>query len=70
MSSNSSSGKDTGAAFMGLIGGAIFIFVILYAVVLLTNRKYAGHETAAATATVTAPAVAALPAASGSAQLG
>jgi hypothetical protein len=37
-------GSDKGAAFMGLIGGAIFIGAILYGVVLWTNARFEGHE--------------------------
>ncbi len=44
--------SDKGAAFMGLILGAIAILAILYGVVRFTNAKYAGHaENAAAEAT-------------------
>lgn len=41
-------GSDTGAAFTGLIGGAVFIGLILYGIVLLTNRKFEGEHGAAA----------------------
>ncbi len=34
---------DMGAAFMGLIGGAIFIGAILYGIVVWTNAQFAGH---------------------------
>lgn len=34
---------DMGAAFMGLIGGAIFIGAILYGIVVWTNSKFASH---------------------------
>ena len=37
-------GSANGAAFMGLIGGAIFIGAILYGVVLWTNARFEGHE--------------------------
>ena len=37
-------GSDKGAAFMGLIGGAIFIGAILNGVVLWTNTRFEGHE--------------------------
>ena len=39
---------DARAAFMGLIFGAIVLFGIMYTIVHLTNRKYAGHSEAAA----------------------
>ena len=44
---------DKSAGFIGLILGSIAIFVIVFAIVRLTNAKYAGHEegeTPAATA--------------------
>jgi hypothetical protein len=45
------SGKDTAAHFKGLIVGAIFIAAIVLATVYLTNKKFEGHETAAAETT-------------------
>ena len=36
---------DKSAAFTGLILGAIAIFVLMFAIVRLTNAKYAGHGT-------------------------
>jgi hypothetical protein len=40
---------DKSAGFTGLILGAIAIFIVLFAIVKLTNAKYAGHtETPAA----------------------
>ena len=46
---------DKSAGFTGLILGAITIFVIMFAIVRMTNAKYAGHgeggETPAAAAT-------------------
>jgi len=46
---------DKSAAFTGLILGSIAIFVIVFAIVRMTNAKYAGHgegaEPAAATST-------------------
>lgn len=53
---HSNGGSDTGAAFAGLIGGAIFIGAILYTIVWLTNRHYAG-EKAEKTAVVAAAQV-------------
>ena len=37
---------DTKAAFMGLIIGAIVLFVIVRGIVYLTNAKYSGEKTA------------------------
>ena len=34
---------DRTPAFIGLIGGAIFIFAVLFGVVLWTNGRFAGH---------------------------
>ena len=45
------SGKDTAAHFKGLIIGAICIAAIVVATVYLTNKKFEGHETAAAETT-------------------
>jgi hypothetical protein len=36
-------GSDKGAAFIGLIGGAVLIGAILYGIVLWTNSLFAGH---------------------------
>jgi hypothetical protein len=45
MSGHSAShGSDKGAAFMGLIGGAIFIGAILLGITLWTNSLFAGHK--------------------------
>lgn len=41
-------GSDTAAAYTGLIGGVLFIGLILYGIVLLTNKKFEGHEAAPA----------------------
>ena len=38
---------DKSAAFTGLILGAIAIFIVLFAIVRLTNAKYAGEHEAA-----------------------
>ena len=35
--------SDKPAAFAGLIGGAIFIFVVCYAMVMWTNSLFEGH---------------------------
>ncbi len=59
---HASGGSDTGAAFMGLIGGALFIGTILLAIVLLTNRHFAnekaegGEKAAAKTSLIVSPA--------------
>ena len=43
---------DKSAGFTGLILGAIAIFIVLFAIVRLTNAKYAGeHESAPAAVT-------------------
>jgi hypothetical protein len=39
---------DARAAFLGLIIGAIVLLGIMYAIVRLTNAKYAGHTAAPA----------------------
>ncbi len=38
------SGRDTAAAFKGLIIGAICVAVVVVTITVLTNRSYAGHE--------------------------
>lgn len=49
MSGHQAHESDTGAAFMGLVGGALFIGLILYGIVLLTNRMFENkHGEAAA----------------------
>jgi len=44
---------DKGAAYAGLVVGAVVLFVLLFGIVKLTNRHYAGesaeHAPAAAT---------------------
>lgn len=44
------SGRDTAAAFKGLIIGAVFIAIVVVAITMLTNRKFASHEAAPAAA--------------------
>lgn len=51
---------DKSAGFTGLILGSIGLFVMVFAVVKVTNAKFAGH--AAAPPAATAPAGAAVPA--------
>ena len=46
-----------GAAFAGLVGGALFIGAILYGIVLLTNDHFEKEKAAHKTGAVTAPAV-------------
>ncbi len=43
-------GRDSAAAFKGLIIGAICIAVVVVTVTMLTNRKFASHEASPATA--------------------
>lgn len=45
------SGRDTVAAFKGLIVGAIAIGAFLVAIVILTNKKFEGHGDPAAAET-------------------
>ena len=46
------SGRDTAAAFKGLLIGAICVAIVVVTITTLTNRKYASHEaTPAATET-------------------
>lgn len=37
-------GSDKGAAFAGLIGGAIFIAIVVYTLVVWTNNLFDSHE--------------------------
>lgn len=37
-------GRDTAAAFKGLILGAVFVAIVVVTVTMLTNRKFAGHD--------------------------
>ena len=39
--------SDMGAAFLGLVIGAIAIFLLLGSIVMLTNRHYAGEKAVA-----------------------
>lgn len=48
MSVHPTHSSDTGAAFLGLIGGALFIGAILYGIVLLTNMQFANKHAAEA----------------------
>jgi hypothetical protein len=42
--------SDRKAAFTGLAVGLVFILIVIVVINMLTNRKFAGHETAGATA--------------------
>ena len=42
------SGRDTRAAYKGLIIGFIAVFVVVFTIITLTNRKFESHETPAA----------------------
>ena len=39
-----SAGSDMGAAFVGVVGGALLIGAILYGIVLLTNAHFAKEK--------------------------
>lgn len=39
--------SDMGAAFLGLVIGAIALFLLLGSIVMLTNRHYAGEKAVA-----------------------
>jgi hypothetical protein len=41
-------GSDMRAAFTGLIAGAIVLLLVVTGIVMLTNRKFEGHEAAPA----------------------
>ncbi len=45
------SGRDTAAAFKGLLIGFVAIAVIVLAIVYLTNKKFESHEPTTAAAT-------------------
>ncbi len=49
-------GSDKPAAFAGLIGGAIAIFAVCYALVLWTSARFEGHTPGRPNATHAAPA--------------
>jgi hypothetical protein len=44
---------DKAAGFSGLILGAIVLFVMMFAIVRMTNAKYAGHAAAPAPSATT-----------------
>ena len=49
--------KDKMAGYLGLVGGVLAIAITVFAIVQLTNRKFASHEVAPhAPAPATAPA--------------
>ncbi len=41
-------GRDTAAAFKGLLVGIIALGIVVLTTVYLTNKKFEGHETTAA----------------------
>jgi hypothetical protein len=41
-------GRDTAAAYKGLVIGFIAVALVVVTIVTLTNRKFASHETPAA----------------------
>jgi hypothetical protein len=43
------SGRDTAAAFKGLLIGLVFVAVVVLSIVFLTNKKFEGHEPATMT---------------------
>jgi hypothetical protein len=49
---HSNSGSDMGAAFTGLVGGALFIGAILYGIVVLTNRHFESEKGEKKTGTI------------------
>ena len=49
---HSSHDSDLGAAYKGLILGALFIGAILYSIVLLTNKHFAGEKAEKATGSI------------------
>ena len=53
MSTHPKSGSDTSAAFAGLIGGGLFIGLILWGIVIITNRQFEGHAAGAKPAAAT-----------------
>jgi hypothetical protein len=59
MSQEHSKNPDLGPAFVGLIGGAAFIGVILYAIVLWTNSHFAAEKEAHKAGAMLTPAAAA-----------
>lgn len=52
MSGGHAQASDRGAAFTGLIVGAVVLLIMVLAIVAFTNRQFAGHSAqAAATST-------------------
>ena len=39
--------SDKGAAYTGLVAGIVAVMLIVYGIVLATNRSFRGHEPAA-----------------------
>jgi hypothetical protein len=50
---------DKAAGFIGLVAGAVSILIVVYAIVLLTNKKFEGHGAAPAAGQHAPPAAAA-----------
>ncbi len=50
MSASTHHPEDRRAAFTGLIVGAVALLILVFAIVKLTNAKYASHEKPAAEA--------------------
>jgi hypothetical protein len=45
------SGRDTKAAYKGLVIGFLFVAIVVVTIITLTNRNFASHETPAAAET-------------------
>lgn len=54
MGGHENQSSDKGAAFVGLVGGALLIGLILYGTVLWTNASFAKHKAEKATGSVAA----------------
>lgn len=52
MGGHAQQGSDKGAAFVGLIAGALFIGAIMYGIVIWTNGQFAEHKAAKKTGSV------------------
>ncbi len=53
MSAHQPESSDTGAAYFGLIGGALFIGIILYGIVFITNNQFKNEKAEGKKAAVT-----------------
>jgi hypothetical protein len=56
MASTKPASSDFGAAMSGLVLGGSVLFLLMLAIVWLTNRKFEGHAPAGAPPAATAPA--------------